>query len=226
MDSSRPRGSRRAIGLAALSAVVLAGCQSIPSSGDPLSPVTVRAAAPAAPNPTAPVAAAASPVEPAPAAGDGFAFEREDRDDAADRVLVEEDPLALQARLLGVDPSVLQAPAPTPTPAPVAAPPAPAAPVLGAWDPTQPLPDGSFGVRLLVTMHDMQPPMAVLGLPNGEERVVHPGDFLTDPKLVVMAIGRDVVQVAKITPAGFYARVDTQNVVALFPAQRAAPLTP
>ena len=36
---------------------------------------------------------------------------------------------------------------------------------------------------------------------------------------MVLAIGRDAVQIAKVTPAGFYARVQTDTVRALYPQQ-------
>jgi hypothetical protein len=203
--------------------LLVVACEPMPPSGDVLAPAPVSAPAPAA----APV----PDVDPAPAAGapaktgktgksaeagpqGDFDFDAEDRQDAPAGE-GEEDPLALQARLLGLDE--------VPQPAPAAeAPAAPApAPLPGlqapVWDPTHPLPDASFGVRVLAVLLDMQPPRAVLGLPDGREQVVTPGAMLPAEGLVVLAIGRDAVQVAKITPSGFYARVDTQTVRALYP---------
>jgi hypothetical protein len=41
--------------------------------------------------------------------------------------------------------------------------------------------------------------------------------------VVVLAIGRDAVQVAHITPQGFYAKVDTETIRALYPSATTAP---
>lgn len=197
---------------ALLLASSLGGCETIPSSGDPLAPVKVSAPTPAKPAPTpAPDAA-----EPA----DGFDFAGEDRTES-EASSEELDPVALQARLLGVEVAERPAPPPAPGPLPVVqAPPAPAP--IGEWDPAQPLPDGSFSVRLLATLHDVHPPRAIIGMPDGTERVVQPGVILEAERLIVMAVGRDVIQLARVVPQGFYARVETQDVRALFPAQRPA----
>jgi hypothetical protein len=72
-------------------------------------------------------------------------------------------------------------------------------------------------VRVLATLLDIQPPRAILGLPDGAEQVVQPGAMLPEQGLVVLAIGRDAVQLAKVTPQGFYAAVRTETVQALYP---------
>lgn len=192
-----------------LLAFLAVACVPVPPSGDVLAPARVSSPAPApAPADAAP---APAPAAKAPAGPQGdFDFDGEDRDEAAPPGDAEEDPLALQARLLGLD----EVPKPAPAPAPGPALPALAAPV---WDPTHPLPDASFGIRVLAVLLDMQPPRAVLGLPDGREQVVTPGAMLPAEGLVVLAIGRDAVQIAKVTPSGFYARVDTQTVRALYP---------
>lgn len=214
------RGLNRAAGISAawLVAALLSGCEPIPA-GNPLEPVAVKA-----PRASAPAPVADPQATDAPATDGGFDFAGEDRsEDEARRDL---DRVELQARLLGVDPALLRAPGEAPprvAPPPVApveaAPPAPQE--IPVWDPAEPLPDGSFGVRVLATLVDVQPPRAILGLTDGSERVVQAGAILEDHKLVVMAIGRDVVQLARVVPQGFYARVDTQDVRSLFPSQRA-----
>jgi hypothetical protein len=195
--------------------VALVGaCEPMESSGAPLQPVAVQPVAPTGPAPSPPAAPGAGPQG-------GFDFEADARTDEAGSGDV--DPVALQAKLLGVPPDQIARLAPATPPAPAAAPaPVPApAPVTGppqlVWDPNQPLPDTSFGVRVLATLLDMQPPRAVLGLPDGSERVVQPGTFLEPERLVVLAVGRDAVQVAKVTPQGFYAKVETQTIRALYP---------
>ncbi len=189
--------------------VGLSACQDMQNPGDPFSPVPVSASG---------ETTRAAPVPLGGPQGD-FDFEGEDRPqselpgidgDATDAEL-----LALQARANGLDPSDLTAPAPGPA---MVAPVAPLAPVVvPEWDPTQPLPSGSWGVRLLATLHDVQPPRAVLGLPGGEEIVVQPGSFIEAHRLVVIAVGRDVIQLSKVTPQGFYAKVETQTIQSLFP---------
>ncbi|MCB9689930.1 MAG: hypothetical protein H6738_25100 [Alphaproteobacteria bacterium] len=190
-----------------LTLLTLLACEPIPSSGRMLEPVRVTGPA------RAPAAA------PAPASGPqgDFDFESEDREGASGEG--EQDPIALQARLLGLSPDQVARPAPAPEPAP--APTAPALPAVAApiWDPSRPLPDVQFGVRVLGVLLDLQPPRAIIGLPDGREQVVTPGAMLPAEGLVVLAIGRDAVQVARVTPSGFYARVDTETIRALYPQQ-------
>jgi hypothetical protein len=56
----------------------------------------------------------------------------------------------------------------------------------------------------------------MIALPDGQEIVVQPGQMLPEHHLVVLAIGRDAMQVARITPQGFYAKVETETVASLF----------
>lgn len=188
-----------------LSLLTLLACEPVPSSGRILEPVRVTSHAPAA-----------APAAPTGSQGD-FDFESEDRQ--ANGEEGEQDPIALQARLLGLSPDQITRPPPTPEPAP--APAAPAVPAVAApiWDPSRPLPDVQFGVRVLGVLLDLQPPRAIIGLPDGREQVVTPGAMLPAEGLVVLAIGRDAVQVARVTPSGFYARVDTETIRALYPQQ-------
>jgi hypothetical protein len=183
--------------------LALAACTSMPSSGRPFSPVAVTPGA-------GPVAApAAAPIGPQ---GDATAFEddRTEGDDDAERPPSDDpdDKLARMAAFAATPPPPAPAPA---APAVLPLPPTPA-PV---WDPSRPLPDASFGVRVLGVLLDLNPPRAILGLPDGREQVVTPGAMLPTEGLVVMAIGRDAVQLAHVIPNGFYARVQTETVQSL-----------
>lgn len=190
--------------------VLLAGCSPVPPSSDLL--------APAAP-PSAPTAAGPQ---------GSFDFDGEDRpaDDAEDGG--EQDPIKLQARLLGLSPDAVSAPKPAPSGDPMvaalaaeSAPPAPAMPAPQADPAAAPMMSGSFGVRVLSTLIDVQPPRAVLGLASGREVVVQPGTMLPDDHIVVLAIGRTGVQIATVTGEGYSARVETTTVPALYPVEAA-----
>ena len=189
----------------------LAACETTQSTGRVFEPAVVSAPAAAAP-------AAAT----APAPQGGFDFEGEDRGPDEGGEGSDLDPVALHAGLFGADPGEFApapepepAPAPAPTPTPVAAiGPAMAAPV---WEAGAPL-EGSWGVRLMATLHDVQPPRAVLSLSDGQELVVQPGQMLPEHKLVVLAVGRDAVQIARVTPQGYFAKVETETVASLFAA--------
>jgi hypothetical protein len=189
--------------------LALVSCQQIPNPGDPLQPVAMVAGA-----------AVSTPAPLGGPQGD-FDFDAEDRPENEVGVTIdsessEEDLLALQARANGLDPDELTAPEPTPAPVPEVQVQVPVPVEVPVWDPTQPLSGGSWGIRLLATLHDVQPPRAVLGLPDGQEIVVQAGTFVEAHRLVVMAVGRDVVQVSRVTPQGFYAQVETETLQALF----------
>ena len=127
------------------------------------------------------------------------------------------DPVEMQARVFGVDPDSVSAPVPS-APAAPEAPPAPGTELPSPqWISDTPV-GGSWGVRLLATVHDVQPPRAMVALPDGTEIVVQPGQMLPEHHLVVLAVGRDAVQLARITPQGFYARVETETVGSMFPS--------
>ncbi|MEQ1502237.1 MAG: hypothetical protein ABMB14_08395, partial [Myxococcota bacterium] len=188
-----------------------AGCVPMEPSGNPLAPVhPVRA-------PAAVPAAGAAPAPRGPASVQGdFDFEAEDREPSA--VLggpAAVDPVELQARLLGVPPdAVRRGPTEVQTAAPVDA-----API---WDPSVTLPDVSFGVRVMAVVTDLQPPRAMLALADGREIVVTPGAMVPEARLVVLAIGRNAVQLATVTPNGFYAKVSTETIAVLAPPSPAA----
>ena len=205
-------------------AVAVMACDPIPPSGDIFAPRPVAAVAQAAP--VAPAAADTEAVD-APVDDGSFDFDSEDRkDDEASGEAV--DPLQLQARLFGADPSALPAPAPAPAPAPETAP-AAAAPVMGmappVWNAGQPL-EGSWGIRLVAVVSNVQPPRAVIALSDGTEVVVQPGDMLPEHRIVVMAVGANAVQLAHVNPEGFYASVRTETIASLYDATPSAAGTP
>lgn len=189
------------------------GCVAVEPSGQPFR--AVRAAvAPAPELADAPEPTDEPEPEPEPSGPQGdFDFQAADR--PADEGIASD---VAQSALSAVTAPLPDAALPVdPSPAPPSG--AADAPV---WDPSKPLADVSFGIRVIATLLDLQPPRAVLGLPDGEERVVRPGTMLEDHGLVVLAIGRDAVQIAKITPQGFHASVTTETVRALYPAPPAA----
>lgn len=200
-------------------ALLVSGCTQVEPSGRPLAPVADGVAASTVGAPTAPANApvtAEAPVTPGGAGG--FDFEGDDRTDdkaAPDDVPLSDAEIAAALGLAKVDPNAPVAPVGPPPPVEVA----PVAPSAPAFPP----PPVNWGVRLVSTVIDAQPPRAILGLADGTETVVQPGDLLPAAHLVVLAIGRDAVQIAQITPEGDHARVDTYVVTALFPAGVALP---
>ncbi|MCA9567009.1 MAG: hypothetical protein KC656_04165 [Myxococcales bacterium] len=194
---------------------VLTGCESLPPTHSPLEPVKPPAPA-AAP---APVVAAPAPA-PAP---DPFEEPEDPEPEAPEVDFSKLTPAQRMAVLNGdappVDPEAPPVPEPEPEPSPdtpVASPVAPATPVY-AWDPAT-APPATWGVRLLSTVNSTLPPRAVIGLPDGTEEVVQPGSMLPDHDLVVMAVGRHVIEVAHVVPDGVQARIETRTIQALFPS--------
>lgn len=202
---------RRAMGGLAL---LLAGCQPVEPSSDLFAPAPVAAPAPA-PSPEGEAPAEA----PAPAEGDaGYDFEADARPPDEEGAAGGAGPLspAEVAEGLGLDPNAVPK---TPTPATPTPPPAEAPPAAPAPTPPPPLmtSPAAWGVRLVSTVPDAQPPRAILGLGDGREEVVWPGKLLPDAGVVVLAVGRDAVHIARITPDGDHARVETELLQALYP---------
>lgn len=184
---------------------MVVGCVEIEPSGNPFAPAVPPRAAPLPAGPSS--VDAAPPGAPGAPGAVGFDFEAEDRSTpATPSEPAPVDPLALQAKLLGVTPSAAApaAPAVAPTPAPV-------------WDPSVPVPGTGFGVRVVAVLLEVQPPRAILGMADGTEHVVTPGAMIPSEGLVVLAIGRDAVQIAKVSPSGYAAAVTTETVRALYP---------
>ena len=83
---------------------------------------------------------------------------------------------------------------------------------------TMALPSAPLGwaVRLVSTVPAAQPPRAILGLPDGREVVVTPGSMVPEVGLVVLAIGPQAVQLARVQPVGDHATVDAFNLTPLY----------
>jgi hypothetical protein len=97
-------------------------------------------------------------------------------------------------------PAVVAAPPGPAEAAPVAAPPSPPA---GSIAPLSALAaPGPWPVRLLRTLPETQPPRAILGLPDGREIVVSPGSMVPEQGLVVMAVGKGHLSLARVTGQG------------------------
>ena len=80
--------------------------------------------------------------------------------------------------------------------------------------------DGAQGdgwpLRLVSTVHQAQPPRAILGLPDGRELVVTPGDILAEERLVILAIGEGIIQVAEISPNGDHAEIASRTLTSQY----------
>lgn len=181
----------------ALGVLLCAACEPMESRG------SIFSAAPA------PVAAIA-PADP------GFAFPTEPPLTLTSEQLAGGDAPAALLEATGTDPDAVEpdatpvavSAAPVAAPTPVA-PPSVGLPAVTAWP-----------VRLVSTLPQAQPPRAILGLPNGEERVVSPGSILAEQGLVVMAVTGDRVQLAQIEPAGDHAKITTLELTSQYPAGR------
>lgn len=196
-----------------LLAGLLVGCESLPpSEGGPLAPV-------ASSTPSTPTPGDATP-EPVSGEQDGFDFDADAREPETDAVAE-----APETGVVGegggdapdAEPVPEQPGDAEPIGEPVADPHEPVSntPVY-AWDP-ETAPPATWGIRLLSTVNSTLPPRAVIGLPDGTEQVVQPGAMLPEQRLIVMAVGREVIEVAHVEPNGVQARVETQTLESLFP---------
>jgi hypothetical protein len=183
--------------------MVLFACETVPSSGDLLAPV-VHESVPSETQP-APLDVATDedrvPGEPDPEEEEGSV----------------EPSGALDAHLLeitGAPPSPEEEPAVTEEEPPAR---------LDVNEPAVPQPSmlgvgsAAWGPRVLTTLSSLEPPRAVLALPDGSERVVRPGTLLPEIGGVVIAIGRDVVELSEVREQGVYASVHTRTIPALIP---------
>jgi hypothetical protein len=190
----------------------LVACTQMDATGNVTSPV------PAAEGP----AADADPVVPAPAPdGAGFDF---DADEQPDDGPVDPEPTPVepaepvQEDGPTPDPDVPRMEDPSASVEPVGEPvaePVADTPVY-AWDPDT-APPATWGIRLLSTVNTTLPPRAVIGLPDGTEEVVQPGAMLPEQSVIVMAVGKDVIEIAQVVPDGVQARVETRTITSLFP---------
>ena len=122
-------------------------------------------------------------------------------EDTEDGLAVAEDEAVVEEpEAVATAPAAALAPAPVPVPVPT-----PTASAFGAQWP----------VRLVSTTPTAQPPMAILGFANGETVAVSPGTMVPAHNLVVMAIGQNTVEVARIAPNGDHAVVAQTTLTAL-----------
>lgn len=113
---------------------------------------------------------------------------------------------------------------PAPATAPAAAAPAAVetasvaapAPAAVAVAPAAAAASSSWPVRLVRTHLDEQPPSAVLAMPDGRRVVVSPGDMVPERGLVVMAIGRERVQLAQVSGVGDHATITPVELAAQY----------
>lgn len=182
---------------------LLLGCEPMPSSGNPFAVATAESEA-------------TQGVDPRFDRPEPQVFTSEELHAKAEAAAVDEAPAASPAASgavtvssggpTGVEAVVVAVADPAPDPAPAAAPaPAPSAPAP-ALSPARPS-SGGWPMRLVRALPDTNPPRAILGLPDGREVVVSPGTMLPELGVVVMAIGRDRLQVARVEAIGDHAAV-------------------
>ena len=191
--------------------LALIACETLPATGRPFEPVkaTSRPAA-AAPAPALPPEAPDG--DDAAAQTDGFDFDADAGEFEGDSL--PDDPAAILAMQQGLEPPpTASGPAQTPQ-QPTAAEPEQqlAIPELSA-----PRAPTDWGLRLVSTMHNVEPPRAILGLPDGTEAVVTAGSILPGQNAVIMAIGRQQIEVAWVSGAGYQAKIETERLTALYP---------
>lgn len=181
-----------------VSCLALAACEATEPSGRLFSPAPVEA--PSAPAPT-----------------EDLTFTEEPRLTLSSEEMAK-GTLAI-GTAAGVNADDLPVPAGTEAlPAGASAPMAPvAAPAVSAPAPLG-LPTSPWPVRLVSTIPQAQPPRAILGLPDGSERVVSPGSMVPELGLVVMAVTADRVQLAKVSPAGDHAAIESVEISAQYGA--------
>jgi len=200
--------------------VLLAGgCEPIDPSGDLLAPVVEAEPAPAA----------APEAQPQPEEYDFEADERAEEGEAPRELQPDEVAASLGIEVPPEAPPEEDAVAevgetetpevPVPEVVPPELPPPPEvmpapSPEAG-WNVEVPL-EGSWGVRVVAVLVDAQPPRAILGLSDGTEKVVEPGTLLPEAGLVVMAIGRDAVQLAEVVPKGDHVRIESHVVQPMY----------
>lgn len=180
--------------------ICLLGCDNrIEPTGGIFEPVVEIPSAPAPrPDGTTP-----EPLDP-----EAFADDRDDEEVGTVAAVDEDGSEGFMDPLTG---EIVQLQAPvevTPQPEPAAAAPAPLAPV---WHPSEPI-RGDWGFTVMSTDVVAQPPYAVLRFADSGDKLVHPGDLLEDQSLVVMAIGRDAVQVARVSAEGDHAKIVNEIV--------------
>ena len=114
---------------------------------------------------------------------------------------------AITEPVLLVEPAVPQAPAEVVS--------SPAAPPQAAAV-AAPIAAVTWPIRLVSTLPDSQPPRAILGLSDGRELVVSPGTMLPEQGLVVISIGPQSAELARVVPAGDHALIQPLSLQAQF----------
>jgi hypothetical protein len=186
--------------------LLLLACESMESSGSPFAPVPAEAPKAVA-EPTPPTEAPAASAA-APKAGDpDWSFPATPPVVISSEELQKKEEGSPATDLFG-NPITTAAAAPAPTGTLI---PAPAAPAISN------LPGDPWPVRLVATLPTAQPPRAVIGLANGDEKVVSPGSILADQGMVVLSVSTDRVQLAKIEAAGDHARISSIELSAAYP---------
>jgi hypothetical protein len=192
--------------------LLLLACEAMESSGRPFAPVPAAAPPPVVTPVAAPAAAPATEAgtAPAPAAKTGdpdWSFPVSPPEVISSEELQKKEEGAPATDLFG-NPIASAAPAPTGTRIE-----APVAPLLAISN----LPADPWPVRLVATLPMAQPPRAVIGLANGDEKVVSPGSILAEQGIVVLSVSSDRVQLAKIEAAGDHARISSIELSAAYP---------
>ncbi len=207
--------------------LALAGCQQMSDPGQPFAPVATQASVGGTSVGTLPDPDPRFPPkgdEPMVISSDTLA-ENARKSQKKRETLPPENSPADPAAGASLPPADGAAPAPADgTAAPAdgdAAAPAPAAaPVPGTAAPAREdlsAPKGSaWPVRVVSTLPDTQPPRAILGLPDGREVVVTAGSMIPDQGIVVMAIGAERVQIARISASGDHAVIREESVDAQY----------
>lgn len=216
---------RLAASLVGLAVVVLAssGCQQMEAPGQPFEAAASAAApttgAPAVADPPFPPDDYEPMVIPSSQLAENARKSRGQRQREAQEAAASENASAPSAEAPGAEAApTAVAPgaegadaAPEAAEAGTAEPPAPgareelAAPVGSPWP-----------VRLVSSLPDTQPPRAILGLPDGREVVVTAGSMIPDQGIVVMAIGQERVQLARISAAGDHAVIKEESINAQY----------
>ncbi|MEC7948852.1 MAG: hypothetical protein VX265_14890 [Myxococcota bacterium] len=179
-------------------ALLIVGCESMPSSGDIFTPVKVGTA-------TAPIVE--DDGEPWFDDAPSVVISSEEMDAVAEAEATGE-PVPEPAAA-GSEADDASSPAPglsAPTASPAATVEAVAAPSTA---PSRPMAmvGAAWPVRLVRTLPDTLPPRAILGLPDGSEIVVTPGSMVPEQGLVVVAIGRQTAQLARVSAQGDHAAI-------------------
>ncbi len=189
----------------------LFACEQVPSSGNPLQPVSV-----AAPSAAEEVKEVNDASEPPTMEEDVFTLSSEEMAAAvvgSDGVSARE---SMEEERQPASEQGTPAPAPTSPPtngmadAPASA---PSGSAVNGW-PSQVA--KAWPVRLVTTVPNATPPRAILGLPDGREVVVNPGSMVPDLGIVVVAISPNSADLAKVAPAGDHATIESITLTAQY----------